>query len=117
MADLTPLAHEELCYLTTTGRKTGDAHTIEIWFALHEGDVFLLAGGQDGSDWVQNLRANPTGTLRIEDLEAEVVADEPGKDDPVQAEARHLLREKYAYEGEDLVAWAGDSLLVRLRPT
>jgi hypothetical protein len=25
---------EAFCYLTTTGRRTGRAHTIEIWFAL-----------------------------------------------------------------------------------
>jgi hypothetical protein len=116
MADLTPFAHEELCYLTTTGRSSGTPHEIEIWFAFHDGAFFLLAGGKEGSDWVQNLRSNPAAALRIDDVEAPVLADEPGKDDPIQAEARHLLREKYAYEGEDLVAWANDSLLVRLRP-
>jgi hypothetical protein len=116
MADLTPLAHEELCYLTTTGRRSGAAHEIEIWFAFHDGAFFLLAGGQDGADWVLNLRSDAAASLRIDEVEAPVVADEPGKDDPIQAEARHLLREKYAYEGEDLVAWANDSLLVRVRP-
>lgn len=116
MADLTALAHEELCYLTTSGRRTGSAHTIEIWFAFHDGAFFLLAGGGEGADWVQNLQATPEATLRIDEVEAPVVADRPAPDDPVQAEARHLLREKYAYEGEDLAAWATDSLLVRLTP-
>jgi hypothetical protein len=116
MADLTTLAHEELCYLTTTGRSTGTPHEIEIWFAFHEGAFFLLAGGRDTSDWVLNLREAPEATLRIGDVEAPVHADEPGPDDPVQSEARHLLREKYAYEGDDLVSWAKESLLVRLRP-
>ena len=47
------------CYLTTTGRITGRPHRIEIWFALHEGGVYLLAGGRDDADWVRNLRASP----------------------------------------------------------
>jgi len=120
MADLDDLfahAHEELSYLTTVGRSTGGEHTVEIWFAFHEGAFFLLSGGQGEADWVMNLRAQPGARLRIDDVEAAVVGDEPSPDDMVQAEARHLLREKYAYEGDDLVGWARESLLVRLKPT
>lgn len=114
--DLTAHVHEELCYLTTTGRRSGDEHTVEIWFAFHDGAFFLLSGGREASDWVQNLRADPHGRLRIEQAQAPVVADEPAPDDTVQSVARHALREKYAYEGDDLVEWARDSLLVRLTP-
>ncbi len=32
--DLKTLADEDFCYLTTTGRISGRAHTIEIWFAF-----------------------------------------------------------------------------------
>jgi deazaflavin-dependent oxidoreductase (nitroreductase family) len=116
MADLATHAHEELCYLTTTGRSSGASHTVEIWFVFHEGAFFLLSGAGGGADWVQNLRARSTARLRIGDDEAEVTGDEPQPDDTVQAEARHLLREKYAYEGDDLVHWANESLLVRLIP-
>ncbi len=31
------LAGESYCYLTTTGRKSGEPRTIEIWFALENG--------------------------------------------------------------------------------
>jgi hypothetical protein len=117
MVDLAAHAHEELCYLITAGRSTGTDHTVEIWFVCHEGAFFLLSGAGDGADWVQNLRAQPAARLRIGGDEGGVTGDEPGPDDPVQAEARHLLREKYAYEGDDLVDWAKDSLLVRLLPT
>ena len=52
------------CCLTTTGRVTGRSHTIEIWFALVDGTVLLLAGGGEGADWVRNLRAQPGRSLR-----------------------------------------------------
>ena len=35
------LADEDFAYLTTTGRRTGRDHTIEIWFGLGEGRVYL----------------------------------------------------------------------------
>jgi len=31
------LADTEYCYLTTTGRRSGRAHRIEIWFVAHDG--------------------------------------------------------------------------------
>src|ERR1051325_2737939 len=40
-------APPDSCYLTTTGRTSGNPHTIEIWFALHGDRVYLLAGGGD----------------------------------------------------------------------
>jgi deazaflavin-dependent oxidoreductase (nitroreductase family) len=55
----------DYCYLTTVGRVSGDAHEIEIWFALHDGFLYLLSGGLDGSDWVKNLRANADVTVRL----------------------------------------------------
>ncbi len=41
------LAGEQYCYLTTTGRVTGRPHTIEIWFALDGGTLYMLAGGRE----------------------------------------------------------------------
>lgn len=38
------LADESFCYLTTTGRVTGNSHTIEIWFALENGTLYMREG-------------------------------------------------------------------------
>src|SRR5690348_7275971 len=58
------LADEDFAYLTTVGRKSGRRHRIEIWFALHDGRVYLLSGGGDAADWVKNIRAH--GDVRIQ---------------------------------------------------
>ena len=55
----------DFCYLTTLGRVSGAPHQIEIWFALHDGFVYLLSGGGERSDWVKNLIADPSVTLRL----------------------------------------------------
>lgn len=33
------LGDEDMCYLTTTGRRTGTPHEIEIWFGIREGTL------------------------------------------------------------------------------
>jgi deazaflavin-dependent oxidoreductase (nitroreductase family) len=95
----------DYCYITTTGRRSGSPHTVEIWFAVHEGRVFVLSGGGEGSDWVRNLKANPTVGLRLGNRDmlcrARIVED-PEEDEL----ARRLLVEKYRprYSG-DLEEW------------
>ena len=109
------LAAAEYCYLTTSGRITGGSHRIEIWFALHDGVVYLLAGDGERADWVRNVMVSPDVVLEIGDrrrtLRARVVA--AGSDE--DALARRLLVEKYqpGY-GEDLGEWGHTALPVAI---
>jgi deazaflavin-dependent oxidoreductase (nitroreductase family) len=95
----------DFCYLTTVGRVSGSPHQIEIWFALHEGFVYFLSGGGEGSDWVKNLIADPSVTLRLgEETRATTARLVSASDE--DALARRLLVEKYRprYSGE-LEGW------------
>ncbi len=58
-------ASAPVLYLTTMGRRTGRPHRIEIWFAVHDGRIYLLSGGRDRSDWVRNILANPQVTVEL----------------------------------------------------
>src|SRR5439155_642959 len=60
---------EDFCYVTTTGRRTGNPHQIEIWFGSDGDTIYLLSGGGDRSDWFKNLRADPAVLVRIGDQE------------------------------------------------
>lgn len=85
---------DDVCYLTTTRRRTGGPHTIEIWFGREGDTLYLLSGGGDQADWVRNGRANPEVTVRVGDTEHAArfrVVDDPQED----ALARRLLLEKY----------------------
>jgi deazaflavin-dependent oxidoreductase (nitroreductase family) len=104
----------DYCYVTTTGRISGRPHTIEIWFSLRGGTVYLLSGGGEASDWVRNVRVHPTVGLRIGDRD--FLAQARVVEDPDEAErARDLLVEKYRprYKG-DLEEWRGTSLPVAI---
>lgn len=107
-------AELDYCYVTTTGRRSGRPHTIEIWFALHDGRVYALSGGGDANDWVRNLRVHPTVGLRLGDRDMicrAFVLDDPHEDEL----ARRLVYDKYAprYSG-DLEEWRRTALPVAI---
>ena len=114
MTDARPVGGLDYCYLTTTGRHTGEPHRIEIWFALADGVVYLLSGGGDRSDWVRNLTISPDVVVEIGDAKrttkARVVTD-PSED----ALARRIVVEKYRprYRG-DLGDWGRTSLPIAI---
>jgi deazaflavin-dependent oxidoreductase (nitroreductase family) len=107
-------ADEDFAYLTTTGRRTGHPHTIEIWFGVDRGIVYLMAGGRTRSDWVQNLIANPDVALQIAEHDWAARARLVEADTEEDARVRPLLREKYASSSDDLVGWARTALPVAL---
>ena len=106
------LAEEQYCYLTTTGRVSGEPREIEIWFGLEDETLYMLAEGRERSNWVKNLVKTPAVTVRIGDRtldgRARTVAD-PDQD----ARARRLLFEKYSpvYSG-DLAEWRDTALAI-----
>lgn len=113
--DRAAVATLDHCYVTTTGRRTGRPHTIEIWFALDGDRVFLLSGGGDGSDWVRNIREHPTVGLRLGDADFLAHAAILDRGDADDAHARLLLLEKYASRtDDDLTAWQREALVVAI---
>ena len=110
------LADKDFAYLTTTGRRSGKEHTIEIWFALQDGRIYMLSGGGDRADWVKNLRKIPRVRLRIgtqaTTAKARVIRAGTKEDEL----ARRLLDGKYQgwREGRRLSSWARNSLPVAI---
>jgi deazaflavin-dependent oxidoreductase (nitroreductase family) len=109
-----PVANEPFAYLTTIGRVSGRPHTVEIWFAVRGGSVYLLSGGGDQADWVRNVSRQPRVTLRVGTMEwvgeARIVTD-PDED----RLARDLVAGKYqpTYSG-DLSSWRDTALPVAI---
>jgi deazaflavin-dependent oxidoreductase (nitroreductase family) len=104
----------DFCYVTSTGRKTGRAHRIEIWFAAapDRDTIYLLSGGRDRSDWVRNLRAVPACTVEIGSHMYNGTARMIEGTDEDES-ARTLVHDKYA-NGDDLVEWRAASLPVAI---
>jgi deazaflavin-dependent oxidoreductase (nitroreductase family) len=117
-AELAAHVDDDFCYLTTRGRSTGNPHEIEIWFAVDTAaptTLFLMAGGGDDSDWVRNLRADATVTVRVGDAtyaaRARVIDPESEEDE----RARTLVHDKFAPRySDDLTEWRGRALPVAI---
>ena len=104
-------AGEPYMYLTTIGRRTGRPHRIEIWFAAHDGRVYLLSGGRERSDWVRNLQANARVTVELGGERHAGVARVLRPGTVEHRRACELLVGKYR-EGDNLDAWGRTALPV-----
>lgn len=116
MDDFQSLAHEQFCYLTTVGRKSGNPHTVEIWFAARAGgnSLYILAGGGYEADWVKNIQKSADSRVRVANQEfsarGRIVTDP--KEERL---ARQLVVAKY-YRREQVNSsgWEAEALPVAL---
>jgi deazaflavin-dependent oxidoreductase (nitroreductase family) len=62
--DLTNVASQKFIHLTTTGRRTGNPHTVELWFAVSGARVYLSHEGKQ-TDWMMNIEKNGAVAFEI----------------------------------------------------
>jgi deazaflavin-dependent oxidoreductase (nitroreductase family) len=106
------LAELDYCYLTTTGRTSGEARTIEIWFAAGGNTLYLLSGGGDRSHWVKNIQKTPTVSVKVGERDFAATA-RIVREPPEAARARDLVFSKYrTRDSDDLTGWRDASLPV-----
>lgn len=111
-------AVEELCYLTTTGRRSGRFHEIEIWFAFAPDTetplLYMMAGGREGADWVRNLRSQPAALIRLAGMTWTATARFVTPGTPEDRRVRELLCGKYQgwRAGRPLGEWGQTALPV-----
>lgn len=100
-------AELEYIYVTTTGRKTGRAREIEIWFVEYQGRLFILAEHFFKTQWVLNIANNPSVKVRVAGVEYTAMARILDKESETETwiATQRLAREKYGW---------GDGLPVEL---
>jgi deazaflavin-dependent oxidoreductase (nitroreductase family) len=107
--DAASVAGETYLYLTTTGRRTGRARTIEIWFTEAAGRLYVIAERGERADWVRNIRRDPRVAVRVGERRVRATArvlDRPGD---------AARRRRVAALSEAKYGW-GDGLIVELLP-
>lgn len=92
--DLTEVGSEKLIHLTTTGRKTGKVHTVELWFAIDDGKVYLSHEGEE-TDWMKNIRYDSHVSFVIGNRKLTGVARYLGKGTNEAEKAKVALYGKY----------------------
>jgi deazaflavin-dependent oxidoreductase (nitroreductase family) len=113
---LVAVPSHEVCHLTTTGRRTGRPHRIEIWFLEADDTLYLFSGGGEASDWVRNLRHEPQVWIELPGRPGRAysasIVDAP-------ADLRRRMDVRYYGTGaeEELTDWARRSTVVSLTPS
>ena len=64
VSELGEVGSAKFIHLTSTGRKTGKPHTVELWFAVNDGRVYLSHEGEE-TDWMRNIKKNPKVIFEI----------------------------------------------------
>ena len=64
LSELAEVGSAKFIHLTSTGRKTGKPHTVELWFAVNDGKVYLSHEGEE-TDWMRNIKKNAQVTFEI----------------------------------------------------
>lgn len=110
------LTHDQTIDITTTGRRSGEARRIEIWFHNIDGHIYIT-GRPGRRGWYANLRANPAFTFH---LKGSVQADLAARATPITDEAqrhtimRAVLDSLDRHDPAELDRWVEGSPLVEV---
>ena len=74
------LRHDRVIDITTTGRHSGAARRIEIWFFNLDDTLYLTGAPGNPRHWYRNLRAHPDFTVH---LKQSAMTDLPARAHPV----------------------------------
>lgn len=109
------LQNDRLIDITTTGRKSGRPHKIEIAFHYLD-NVPYISGSPGRRDWYANLAANPDFTFH---LKQSISADIPARATPVldEDQRRQILAQIVERWGkqDELEAFVESSPLVEVQ--
>ena len=107
-------AEAELYYVTTTGRRTGRPHEIEIWCVAVGEALYLMAGSGMRSDTVRNALAAPAAvTVRV-GSDTRAATASLVDDAAEEAAVRQVMVAKYETKPGELASWGATALPLRL---
>ena len=116
--DVSDVPDVECCDLTTTGRRSGRPHAIEIWFGVLDDGLCLISGNGPGADWYRNLLAEPRVEVRIAGASRSMRA-RPVTDATERRRVGDVMGAKYRWGGDPSIgltydAWCYDVPAVML---
>jgi deazaflavin-dependent oxidoreductase (nitroreductase family) len=114
--DLEPFKKEKLGYLTTIGRKSGRSHTVELWFAIADGKIYLSHEGA-ATDWMKNITSNSRVSIKVGSVHLEAEAAILDEGIAIKTGQRSLYEKYYGRATEATIEdWFELSKIVELTP-
>jgi deazaflavin-dependent oxidoreductase (nitroreductase family) len=113
--DLHAVSDEAHLYLTTTGRRTGHPHTVELWFAVAQNCVFLSHEGRY-TDWMKNLRHDASVEFEVGHLTFQGRAAFVARPEDRNRGQAALYRKYYGDASAEVIDdWFSESTVVEIR--
>jgi deazaflavin-dependent oxidoreductase (nitroreductase family) len=112
--DVSRVAGEKFIYLTTRGRKTGNLHTVELWFAVAGKKVYLSHEGAY-TDWMKNILEDNRVEFKIGKTQFKGTA-RIARDGEASELGKHALYLKYyGNADEDTINdWFSESTIIEI---
>lgn len=106
------VAEKKYIYLTTIGRRTGNPHTVELWFAIAGGRIYLSHEGTY-TDWMRNILKDGRVEFRIGSIQfkgrARIVED----GEAFEIGKRALYLKYYGKASENVINdWFSESTII-----
>ena len=91
----------QFLYLTTTGRKTGKEHRIEIWFVEHARHYYVMSEQGKSAHWAGNILHNPAVSFSVtaNSFQGRARMIEPISEPELAAAVARLMKDKYGWDG------------------
>lgn len=111
---LSEITNQKHILLTTKGRRTGKAHTVELWYAILGEKIYLSHEGEY-SDWMRNIQKDSQVKFKIGNYQfigkARIVMDK--KDFDIGKHALYL--KYYGKASNDVIDdWFSESNIVEI---
>jgi len=114
LMDIARVADDTYLYLTTTGRRTGRRHTVELWFAVAHGTLYLSHEGKY-TDWMKNILRSPRVAFTIRGLTGSGAARLVGQGDAFETGKSALYHKYYgAAEKKVIDDWFSESTVIEI---
>jgi hypothetical protein len=112
--DMSKIADEKYIYLTTSGRKTGNPHTVELWFAVAMQKVYLSHEGAY-ADWMKNIIENNRVEFKIGKIQFKGEAHIFKNGDAFEIGKHALYIKYYGQADEDTINdWFSESTVIEI---
>ncbi|MCJ7455704.1 nitroreductase/quinone reductase family protein [Candidatus Bathyarchaeota archaeon] len=116
--ELQKVASQKLIHVTTTGRGTRKPHSVELWFAVKNGKVYLSHEGSE-TDWMRNIRHSDRVSFEIggKNFTGKARLLENGSEEAWEAEVA-LYEKYYGKAAKEIIEdWFSLSKLIAIEPS
>jgi len=115
-SELESVDKEKLIHITTIGRKSGKVHTVELWFAVAGGAVYLSHEGAR-TDWMKNIDAHARVGVKVRKLTFEADAEVVKAGAPREEGKKALYEKYYGPASKEVIDdWFSLSQVIQVNP-